>query len=107
MHQNFCLSCSKFKPMERDILCCRITVDNQLSQICAAAREIECLESSVQFVVARRDTAKLFETSEEPFNEISTSINMFVITSGFDTIGFRRYNRRGLHCLDHRQKAVG
>ena len=32
---------------------------------------------------------------------------MFVITPGLDTISFRRYNCRGPHRLDHRQKTVG
>ena len=32
---------------------------------------------------------------------------MFVIVSRFDAIGFRRDNRRGFHCRDHFQKAVG
>jgi hypothetical protein len=65
------------------------------------------LESDVEFVVARRDAAKLFETSKEPFNEISTFVDMFVITPEFDSIGFWRNNGHGLHCLDNRQKAVG
>lgn len=32
---------------------------------------------------------------------------MFVIAPGFDSIGFRRDNRRGLHRLDNLQKSVG
>ncbi len=60
----------------------------------------ECLEADIKLVIASGDTAKLLQTSKEPFNEVSVFIGMFIITSELLSIRSRRSNRRGVHRLN-------
>ncbi len=52
----------------------------------------ECKEDDIEFVEAREDAAKAFESAEEPFDLIALAVHGFVVLPRLQSIAFRRDN---------------